>query len=237
MAKLEWDKESERLYETGVDKGVVYPYDSTPKSAEDPTPKGYANGYAWNGLTGFTESPEGADSNDLYADNDKYLSLISAENLKGTLEAYMYPPEFEECDGTKELISGVTIGQQNRKTFGFCYRTYLGNDTDGNEHGYKIHCIYGAKAAPSEKAYQTVNDSPDAITFSWEISTTPVSVAKIGEQEFKKTASVTINSTKLTADQLKAIENVLYGTESTNARLPLPDEIYQIISTATTNAG
>lgn len=234
MAVLQWDNESERLYETGVDKGVVYPYDSTPKSASDKTPKGYVKGYAWNGLTGFTESPEGADSNDLYADNDKYLSLISAENLKGTLEAYMYPPEFEECDGTKEITTGVTIGQQNRKTFGFCYRTYLGNDTDGNDHGYKIHCIYGAKAAPSEKAYQTVNDSPDAITFSWEISTTPVSV-KIGEQEFKKTASVTINSTKLTAAQLKAIEDVLYGTETEDPRLPLPSEIYSIISSV--NAG
>lgn len=234
MAVLQWDNESERLYETGVDKGVVYPYDSTPKSSSDKTPKGYVKGYAWNGLTGFTESPEGADSNDLYADNDKYLSLISAENLKGTLEAYMYPTEFEECDGTKEITTGVTIGQQNRKTFGFCYRTYLGNDTDGNDHGYKIHCIYGAKAAPSEKAYQTVNDSPDAITFSWEISTTPVSV-KIGEQEFKKTASVTINSTKLTAAQLKAIEDVLYGTETEDPRLPLPSEIYSIISSV--NAG
>ena len=211
MSKLVWDATGERLYETGVKQGVLYPMSADGK---------YPKGVAWNGLTAVTESPSGAEASPLYADDIKYLNLISAEELGGTIEAYTYPKEFAACNGEAEMIEGVVIGQQARQTFGFSYRTVLGNDVQSNDYGYKLHLIYGALAAPSEKAYATINDSPEAITFSWEFSTTPVSVAG-----FKPTASITIDSTKVDKTKLAALEAVLYGGESTEARLPLPDEV------------
>lgn len=216
MAKIVWDESGKRLYETGVKNGVLYIQDET---------GAYAKGVAWNGLTAVTESPSGAEATPLYADDIKYLELFSAEEFGATIEAYTYPEEFEACDGSASLGTGVTIGQQDRKTFGLCYRTVLGNDVKSNEYGYKLHLIYGAKAAPSEKGYQTINDSPEAITFSWEVTTTPVNVAG-----FKPTASVTIDSTKIDAAKLKTIENMLYGTESVEAKLPLPDELKTILA-------
>lgn len=216
MAKLVWDESGKRVYETGVRNGVLYV-----QGAEG----AYGNGVAWNGLTAVTESPSGAEPTALYADDIKYLELFSAEEFGATIEAYTYPEEFEACDGSASLGTGVTIGQQDRKAFGLCYRTVVGNDVQGNNLGYKLHLIYGAKAKPSEKAYQTVNDSPEAITFSWEVSTTPVNVTG-----FKPTASITIDSTKIEAGKLKTIEDKLYGTESAEPTLPLPDEIKQIIT-------
>ena len=218
MAKLVWDESGKRLYETGVEKGVLYVQGENGQ---------YQQGVAWNGLTAVTESPSGAEPTALYADDIKYLELFSAEEFGATIEAYTYPEEFEACDGSASLGKGVTIGQQDRKAFGLCYRTIVGNDVKGNENGYKLHLIYGAKAKPSEKAYATVNDSPEAVTFSWEVTTTPVNVAG-----FKPTASVTIDSTKIEAGKLKAIEDKLYGTETQEATLPLPDEIKQIITGA-----
>ena len=212
--KITWDKSGERYYETGVKRGVLYVMD---KGA-------YGNGVAWNGLTAVTESPSGAEASPMYADDIKYLNLYSAEEFAATVEAYTYPDEFAECDGSAEIAPGVTIGQQKRKTFGMCYTTVLGNDTDGNDYGYKIHIIYGANAAPSEKAYATINDSPEAITFSWELSTTPVEVAG-----HKPTASLTIDSTKTTPEKMKAIEDILYGIESQEPRLPLPSEIAEVL--------
>ena len=218
MAKLVWDESGKRVYETGVRNGVLYVQDEQ---------GAYTKGVAWNGLTAVTESPSGAEPTALYADDIKYLELFSAEEFGATIEAYTYPEEFEACDGSASLGKGVTIGQQDRKAFGLCYRTVIGNDIKGNENGYKLHLIYGAKAKPSEKAYATVNDSPEAITFSWEVSTTPVNVAG-----FKPTASITIDSTKIDSVKLKAIEDKLYGTESAEPTLPLPDEIKQIITGA-----
>ena len=180
---------------------------------------------AWNGLTAVTESPSGAEATALYADDIKYLSLMSTEEFGATIEAYTYPDEFAACDGSAELADGVTIGQQKRSTFGLCYKTTIGNDTDGNNHGYKLHIIYGAQAAPSEKAYSTINDSPEAITFSWEVSTTPVNVAG-----FKPTSQITIDSTKADPAKLAALEAILYGSESTEAKLPLPDEVATLMS-------
>lgn len=216
MAKLVWDESGKRLYETGVEKGVLY------VQGESGT---YEKGVAWNGLTAVTESPSGAEPTALYADDIKYLELFSAEEFGATIEAYTYPEEFEACDGSASLGTGVTIGQQDRKAFGLCYRTVVGNDVKGNEHGYKIHLVYGAKAKPSEKAYATVNDSPEAVTFSWEVTTTPVNVAG-----FKPTASVTIDSTKIEAGKLKAIEDKLYGTQDQEPTLLMPDEIKQIVA-------
>lgn len=218
MSKLVWDQTGERLYETGVKMGVLYP-----QAAGGTYPKGVA----WNGLTAVTESPSGAEATPIYADDIKYLNMMSAEEFGATVEAYMYPDEFAECDGSAEIAPGVTIGQQTRKAFGLCYRTTIGNDTEGNEHGYKIHLIYGAMAAPSEKSYATINDSPEAITLSWELTTTPVSVAG-----FKPTASLTIDSTKVDKEKLAALEAILYGTESEEARLPLPDEVATLLKTA-----
>ena len=218
MAKIVWDESGKRLYETGVKNGVLYIQDET---------GAYNKGVAWNGLTAVTESPSGAEATPLYADDIKYLELFSAEEFGATIEAYTYPEEFEACDGSASLGTGVTIGQQDRKTFGLCYRTVLGNDVKSNEYGYKLHLIYGAKAAPSEKGYQTINDSPEAITFSWEVTTTPVNVAG-----FKPTASVTIDSTKIDPEKLKKIEDMLYGTESVEAKLPLPDELKTILAGA-----
>ena len=217
MSKLVWDQTGERTYETGVKQGVLYP-----QAAGGTYPKGVA----WNGLTAVTESPSGAEATALYADDIKYLNLMSVEEFGATVEAYTYPDEFAECDGSAEIATGVMIGQQKRKAFGMCYRTSLGNDVDGNDYGYKLHIIYGAMAAPSEKAYATINDSPEAITFSWELTTTPVSVTG-----FKPTASITIDSTKVDAEKLKALEAVLYGSEDSEARLPLPDEIVTLVGT------
>ena len=218
MSKLVWDKTGERLYETGVKQGVLYP-----QAAGGTYPKGVA----WNGLTNITESPSGAEATALYADDIKYLNLVSAEEFGGTIEAYTYPDEFAECDGSAALTEGVFIGQQDRKTFGLCYRTTLGNDVDSNGHGYKLHLIYGALAAPSEKAYATINDSPEAITFSWEFKTTPVNVTG-----HKPTASLTLDSTKVSETKMAALEKVLYGDGETEARLPLPDEVVQILTSA-----
>lgn len=216
--RLTWDDAGKRLYETGVKQGVLYPQDNN---------GAYPKGVAWNGLTAVTESPEGAEPTPLYADDIKYLNLLSTEEFKATVEAYTYPDEFAECDGSGSLVEGVTIGQQDRKTFGLSYRTSLGNDVKGNEYGYKLHIVYGCLAAPSEKAYATVNDSPEAITFSWEVSTTPVNVTG-----FKPTASLVLDSVKLGAAKMKAIEDVLYGSSAAEARLPLPDEIKSIIESA-----
>jgi len=226
MGKLVWDKTGERLYETGVSNAVLYPLS---------TEGLYNLGVAWNGLTAVTESPSGAEASPSYADNIKYLNLISAEDFGGTIEAYTYPDEFGACDGSAELTEGVVIGQQSRKTFGLCYKTILGNDIEDTEYGYKLHLVYGAKAAPSEKPYATVNDSPEAITLSWEITTTPVSVTG-----FKPTACLIIDSTKVDATKLAALEKILYGTDATTtpvapatvARLPLPDEIATLMKVA-----
>lgn len=219
MSKLVWDQVGERKYETGTDKGVLYPFDSSAKA--------YNNGVAWNGLTGVTESPSGAEASPLYADNIKYLEMRSAEEFGATIEAYMYPDEFAILDGSASLAKGVTIGQQKRGVFGLCYRTLLGNDVDGDDHGYKLHLIYGAVASPSEKSYETVNDSPEAITFSWEITTTPVSVTG-----FKPTACVIIDSTKADKAKLNALEEILYGSEENEPRLPLPDEVATLMKDA-----
>jgi len=211
MSKLVWDQTGERFYETGVNQGVLY------IRGEDGT---YSDGVAWNGLISVTENPSGAEPTPIYADNIKYLNLLSAEEFGATIEAYTYPDEFAQCDGSAEIAPGVMIGQQNRKVFGLSYKTTLGNDVDGNDHGYKLHIIYGALAAPSEKGYSTINDSPEAITFSWEITTTPVSVTG-----FKPTASIVIDSTKVDATDLEALEEILYGTIDNDPYLPLPDEI------------
>ena len=218
MSKLVWDQFGKRLYETGVDHGVLYPIQ---------TGGVYSKGVAWNGLTVVTASPSGADVNDIYADNMKYLGLVGAEKFGATVEAYTYPDEFAECDGSVELVKGATIGQQNRKVFGMVYRTVIGNDVDGNEHGYKLHLIYGATAAPSEKAYNTINEDPEAITFSWELSTTPVNVTG-----HKPTASLTIDSTKADPTKLAELEKILFGDTETEPRLPLPDEIAQLLNVA-----
>ena len=224
MAKLVWDKTGEKLYETGVKNGVLYVQDNGI----------YPLGVAWNGLTAVTESPSGAESTPLYADDIKYLNLISAEEFGATIEAYTYPDEFAQCDGSANIATGVAIGQQTRKPFGLAYKTTLGNDVDNNEYGYKLHLIYGALAAPSEKAYATVNDSPEAITFSWELTTTPVNV-----DSFKPTASIVIDSTKADKEKLKALEEILYGkgpttpegSDGVDPRLPLPDEIATLMKT------
>ena len=215
MAKLVWDESGKRIYETGVQKGVLYVQD------EGGT---YPKGVAWNGLTAVTESPSGAEATPLYADDIKYLELRSAEEFGATIEAYTYPEEFEACDGSASLAKGVSIGQQDRKAFGLCYRTVVGNDVQGNSHGYKLHLIYGAVASPSEKAYATVNDSPEAVTFSWEITTTPVEI-----EGFKPTASITIDSTKVNPEKLAELEKKLYG-DTGDAQLPLPSEVKAIFA-------
>lgn len=225
MNKIVWDQIGERFYETGVDRGVMYPQDGAT----------YAGGVAWNGLTAVTESPSGAEATPVYADNIKYLNIVSAEDFGATIEAYTYPDEFAICDGTAQPAVGVVIGQQPRKPFGICYRTMLGNDTEGQDHGYKLHLIYGCMAAPSEKAYATINETPEAITFSWEVTTTPVPVTG-----FKPTASLVIDSTLVEATKLAELEAILYGTAGTTeplvvaveARLPLPDEVIALVGLA-----
>lgn len=215
MAKLVWNEAGKRLYETGVDRGVLYVSDGNGR---------YQKGVVWNGLVSVNESPSGAEATPLYAGNVKYVELMSNEEFGASIEAYTYPEEFEQCDGSAELAEGVTIGQQPRKSFGLCYRTKIGNDTAGDDHGYKIHLIYGAKAAPTEKSYTTINDSPEAITFSWEVTTTPIEV-----EGHKPTATLTIDSTKVQPDKLEAIEKKLYGDTATEATLPTPAEILAII--------
>lgn len=226
MAKVVWDKTGERFYETGVDHGVLYPIQEGGL---------YNKGVAWNGLVSVSESPSGAESTAVYADNIKYLNLLSAEEFGATVEAYTYPDEFAECDGSTIVTPGLTIGQQSRKMFGLCYRTMIGNDVDGQEHGYKLHLIYGCQASPSEKGYQTINDSPEAITFSWEVTTTPVNVTG-----HKATACLTIDSTKVNPEKLTALEEILYGKDPTEPegmdgvepRLPLPDEVITLLTPA-----
>lgn len=218
MPKLEWDKIGERTYETGVDRGVLYPVNDSGT---------YGTGVAWNGLTNVDESPSGADVTDLYANNNKYLSLRAAETFGATVQAYTYPDEFAVCDGSATLVEGVTIGQQTRKPFGLCYRTLIGNDTKNTDYGYKIHLVYGCTASPSSKSRNTVNESPEALEFSWELSTTPVNVTG-----FKPTATLEIDSTKVSEKVLKAIEDAIYGDTSNDARLPLPDEVKSIMEAA-----
>lgn len=216
MTAITWDASGERLFETGLDHGVLYPL------AANGT---YPDGVAWNGLVSASESPSGAEATALYADNMKYLNLMSAEEFGATIEAYTYPPEFAILDGSAEIAAGVMIGQQPRKPFGLCYRTLVGNDTEGQNHGYKLHLIYNALAQPSERSYQTVNDSPEAITFSWTIATTPVPV-----EGYKPTATLVVDSTKADPTKLAALESILYGSESTEPRLPLPGEVITLMA-------
>lgn len=235
MSKLVWDAIGEHYYETGVRNGVLYTSKTTTEN-DVTTTDPYGKAVAWNGLTAVTESPSGAEATALWADDIKYLSLISAEEFGGTIEAYTYPDEFAECDGSASISEGIKIGQQPRATFGLCYRTVLGNDSEGEAYGYKLHIIYGCKAAPSEKAYATINDSPEAITFSWELSTVPVPVSG-----HKPTATLELDSTKLGKAKMKAIEDVLYGRDADveqsitalEGRLPLPDEIKRILDAVT----
>lgn len=214
MAKLVWNEIGKRFYETGVEKGVLYPQEGG----------AYPKGVVWDGLTGVTESPSGAEATPLYASNVKYLNLMSKEEFGATVEAYTYPDEFAACDGSAELSKGVSVGQQPRKLFGMSYVTLKGNDTESTDHGYKIHLIYGAMASPSERAYATVNESPEAITFSWTITTTPVEI-----KGMKPSACITIDSTKVEAPKLKALEDALYGTAEKEAHLPLPEELITIL--------
>lgn len=223
MALLRWDQTGERLYEAGVDHGVLYPQ------------KGgsYPKGVAWNGLITVTESPSGAEDNPLYADNMKYLNIKSNEDYGATIECYTYPDEWAACNGEADLATGVTLGQQRRNTFGLSYRTNIGNDTDGNDHGYKLHLIYGCSASPSDKSYSTINDNPEAITFSYEVTTTPIPVSgnDVDGNPFKPTAQITIDSTKVSPENLAALEKILYGEDDgEDARLPLPDELRTIFA-------
>ena len=216
FAPLVWDETGKKLFETGVSNVALYPQDTTGV---------YGAGVAWNGVTNISESPSGAEATTLWANNGKYLNLYSVEEYASSIEAYTYPDEFAECDGSAEIAKGVSIGQQTRKSFGLAYKTLIGSDTDGNDHGYKLHLVYGCKAAPSERSHATVNDSPEALSFSWEISTTPVSVTG-----HKPTASVEIDSTKVNAEKLAAFEKILFGSAEAAARLPLPDEVAELFT-------
>ena len=216
FAPLVWDETGKKLFETGVSNVALYPQDTTGV---------YGTGVAWNGVTNISESPSGAEATTLWANNGKYLNLYSVEEYASSIEAYTYPDEFAECDGSAEIAKGVSIGQQTRKSFGLAYKTLVGSDTDGNDHGYKLHLVYGCKAAPSERSHATVNDSPEALSFSWEISTTPVSVTG-----YKPTASVEIDSTKVNAEKLAAFEKILFGSDTAAARLPLPDEVAELFA-------
>lgn len=218
MAKLTWDDIGKRFYEAGVSNGVLYPLSAVGT---------YPEGVAWNGLISVSESPSGGEPSPVYADNGKYVEMMSVEEFNATIEAYTYPDEFAECDGSATLVAGAKIGQQTRKVFGLAYKTLIGNDVDGTDKGYKLHLVYGAKASPSEKAYSTLNESPEAITFSWELTTTPVAVTG-----FKPTASVEIDSLTADATKLAALEDILFGTEAVDPRLPLPDEIKTLLTPA-----
>ena len=232
MAKLVWDQMGQRLYETGTDHGVVYP-----NLLENN--RGYGGGVAWNGLTAVTESPSGADPTDIWADNIKYLTIRAAEEFGGTIEAYTYPDEFAVLDGSVQPIAGVTLGQQSRRAFGFSFRSIVGNDVSMNDYGYKLHCLYSMSVSPSEKGYQTVNDSPEAINFSWEFTTTPVAVSKLDQngKAIKATAQLIIDSTKVDPAKLAALEEILYGSDTEEPRLPLPDEIITLLDPGTTPGG
>lgn len=216
FAPLVWDETGKKLFETGVSNVTLYPQDTSGT---------YGAGVAWNGVTTISESPSGAEATTLWANNGKYLNLYSVEEYASSIEAYTYPDEFAECDGSAEIVKGVSIGQQTRKSFGLAYKTLIGSDTDGNDHGYKLHLVYGCKAAPSERSHATVNDSPEALSFSWEISTTPVSVTG-----HKPTASVEIDSTKVDPTKLAAFEKTLFGSDTAAAKLPLPDEVAQLFA-------
>lgn len=230
MAILKWDEPGEHLFETGVEKCVLYPYDS---SVANDKVVGYKPGVAWNGITQISENPSGAEPTPLYADNIKYLNLLSTEEFGATIEAYTYPDEFAKCDGSAAVSTGVYVGQQKRQSFGLCYKTQIGNEVDGSDHGYKLHLIYGCLASPSEKGYATINDSPEAITFSWEVTTTPVIVTtKVDGKDLKPTANITIDMTKLTTAQVTALEGKLYGTATADPELPLPDDLFTLISSA-----
>lgn len=222
MAKMKWDQEGQRLYETGVSQGALF----VKKAGV------YEAGVPWNGLIKVSESPSGAEPTPIYADNIKYLTLMSAEEFGASIEAYTYPDEFMECDGSADIAVGVTIGQQPRSPFGLVYKSVIGNDTDGAEHGYKLHIIYGALAAPSEREYNTINDSPEAMTFSWELTTTPVEV-----DGKKPTSTLVIDSTKVTAVQMAALEAKLYGSADTEPTLLLPDEVVNLLSSINTPQG
>lgn len=225
MTQLAWDQVGQKVYETGVDHGVLYL----------PDPAGvYDTGYAWNGLVSVTESPTGAEANPQYADNIKYINLLSTEEFGATIEAFTYPDEFAQCDGSAEPEVGVKIGQQSRRSFGMSYRTRVGNDLEQTDHGYKLHLIYGALASPSEKAYTTINDSPEAITFSWEITTTPVEVGEIASVQYKPTASIEIDSTTADATALAELEDLLYGTVGSDPSLPTPAEVIALFAGTTT---
>ena len=227
MTRVAWDQVGERLYETGVDHGVLY----------IPDPGGvYDDGVAWNGLVTVTESPSGAETTPQYADNIKYVYLVSAEEFGATIEAFTYPPEFNQFDGTLSPETGIFVGQQDRKPFGLCYRTLLGNDTQGTAHGFKLHLIYGAFASPSEKAYATVNDSPEAITFSWDVTTIPIEVGTIGGVDYKPTASLVIDSTLVDSDALDELMDALYGTVGSDPRLPTPAEVVAMFAGSVTTA-
>lgn len=221
MAAIEWDATGTRMFETGVDHGVLYPWNTTQST--------YDVGVPWNGLTGVTASPDGAEPTDLWADNIKYATLRSAETFGMTIEAYTYPEEFGECDGSANPVTGVYVGQQGRKPFGFCYRTKVGSDSDTEANNYKLHVVYSCTASPSERSYETINDSPDAITFSWEVTTTPVNVAGM-----KPTSEITFDVWKLTSSARTALENKLYGTVSTDPTLPEPDELLALVGATTT---
>ena len=222
FAPLVWDETGKKLFETGVSNVALYPQDTTGV---------YGAGVAWNGVTNISESPSGAEATTLWANNGKYLNLYSVEEYASSIEAYTYPDEFAECDGSAEIAKGVSIGQQTRKSFGLAYKTLVGSDTDGNDHGYKLHLVYGCKAAPSERSHATVNDSPEGMSFSWEISTTPVAV-----KNHKPTASVEIDSTKVDAEKLAAFEKILFGSDTAAARLPLPDEVATLFAAASSDA-
>lgn len=224
-APLTWDQEGQRYYETGVEKGVLWVWDPTANNNAG----AWKDGVAWNGITNVSEKPSGAEATALYADNIKYLNLLSNEEFAATIEAYTYPDEFAECDGSASLTSGLVIGQQKRQKFCFSYQTKIGNDVDGNDKGYKIHIVYNCLAAPSEKGYATINDSPEAITFSWEVSTTPIEVSA----SYKPTALVTIDTTKLTAAQKTAVEAAIYGSAQNNSALKTPSQLLSIITSAT----
>ena len=223
MARLEWDKIGERRYETGVDHGVLY--------VQDPTDGSYADGVVWNGLTAVNQTPTGGEANAQYADNIKYLNLVSNEEFEASIEAFTYPSEFMVCDGTASPADGVYIGQQNRRGFGFSYRTLIGNDVSGTDYGYKIHMVWGALASPSEKSASTVNESPEATTFNWSVTTTPVSVGEIGGVTYRPTAHIAIDSTEVAPEDLTALETLLYGGDgATNAKLPTPAEVIAIFT-------
>ena len=231
MPRLNWDAPTEHLFETGVDQGVLYVYDETKQTTNK-----YGTGVVWNGLTNVSENPSGAEPTALWADNIKYLNLMSAEQFACTIEAYTYPDEFGVCDGSAAIATGINIRQQKRATFGFCYRTRIGNDAVGDSLGYKIHIVYGCLASPSERSYATVNDSPEAITFSWEVNTTPITIGKINDVEYRPTSYLEIDSTKIDSAKLTILENALYGTNGegqatgTDPYLPLPSEILTLIA-------